>query len=125
VRPCVEPPLRTPPRFSTDSSTGCTNGCEIVEKRKVRKLRALPVRWGCTAPCASLECRLRRARSASRSKPNLRAVREGRKAKAEGQQERWTKAKPARRIFLVRRWRRLSAKRTSGRGLGKPGGFPR
>ena len=49
------------------------------------------------APCASLECRLRRARSASRSKPNLRAVREGRKAKAKGQQERWTKAKPARR----------------------------
>ena len=46
--------------------------------------------------------RLRRARSASRSKPNLKAVREGRKAKAKGQQERWTKAKPARRIFMVR-----------------------
>src|SRR2546423_119009 len=66
-------------------STGCTNGCENVEKGKVRKLRPRPVRQGCTAPCASLECRLRRARSASRSKPNLKAVREGRKAKAEGQ----------------------------------------
>src|SRR5919199_4511067 len=78
-------------------STGCTKGCENVEKGKVRKLRPLPVSQACTAPCASLECRLRRARSASRSKPNLRAVREGRKAKAKGQQGRWTKAKPARR----------------------------
>src|SRR5439155_8210539 len=78
-------------------STGCTKGCENVEKGNVRKLRPLPVLRACIAPCASLECRLRRARSASRSKPNLRAVREGRKAKAKGQQERWTKAKPARR----------------------------
>src|SRR5437588_11801508 len=75
------------------------------------------------APCASLECRLRRARSASRSKPNLRAVREGRKAKAKGQQERWTKAKPARRNSGPRRSLR-PRKRTGGRGLGEPGEVP-
>src|SRR5205085_11292684 len=37
----------------------------------------------------------------SRSKPNAKAVRESRKTRAEGQRERWTKAQPARRIFLV------------------------
>src|SRR5439155_1929346 len=54
---------------------------------------------------------------ASRSKPSPKAVRGRRKTEAESQRKRWTKAKPARRLFMVRR-EASSAKRTRGGGLG-------
>src|ERR687887_1710028 len=123
ARSAAPPP---PVGFSTGLSTGCKKGRENVEKGKVRKLRPPPVQRACTTPYASLECRLRRARSASRSKPNLRAVREGRKAKAKGQQERWTKAKPARRNYGPTP--KVSVRRPEAsdqwKGSGETGRFP-
>src|SRR5204863_1000135 len=54
----------------------------------------------CTVHTGLVDSLLRRARSASRSKPNRKAVRRGRKARAESRSERWTKAQPTRRILF-------------------------
>src|SRR5947208_9475477 len=93
----------------------------MLETEKTANCGHGVLRPPCNTPLHLVACCLRRARSASRSKPSPKAVRGRRKTEAESQRKRWTKAKPARRLFMVRR-EASSAKRTRGGGLGNPGG---
>ena len=67
---------------STALSTSCKIGCGNVEKGKLRKLRPRSFSTPCIACAEALDCLLRRAQSASRSKPSPKAV-AGRRKSAE------------------------------------------
>ena len=78
--------LEAPPGLWTEGpgfSTGCTNRCGNVDKRKVRKMRGVRFGLACTPPSHPLVCRLRRVRDVTRSKPRPEAVGGSRKSAGE------------------------------------------
>ncbi len=69
-------------RPSTELSTSCKKGCGNVENMKFPQIAAMTFCDPLTALSETLDCVLRRARSASRSKPSPKAV-AGRRKSAE------------------------------------------
>jgi len=93
---------RTSPSRARPRLSGCGRGRRDRREAPCRKLREFVSAEPCIDRAGPLGCLLRRARSASRSKPLAKTVR-GRPQglRSESQRGRWTKAPPARRISLV------------------------
>jgi hypothetical protein len=85
------------PAISTALSTAKRNDCGNVVRPFLAKSEDSLRESSCGTRRRSLDSRVRRPRSAVRSKPVSRTVRGRRKAKPESYRGRWTKAPPGRR----------------------------
>ncbi len=87
------------PELSAAFVAQCSKRSAARLLRKCRKVRTFLLLASCSRIRSALGSRVRRPRSAARSKPVSRAVRGSRKAKPESQRDGWTKAPPGRRIL--------------------------